>query len=698
LLRSVTRRLALALALALAVPRAFALVPGLPDTYADHVEGDLDTGIWTGRGNAWIKDGIVLVTADQIRYSEKTETVTADGRVTFTQGDRRLLADHLTYRRIDAYFTATNVRVGRYPFYIQGATAEGNRTQVVVHHARVTYGEPGPWQPTVRADTIIFEPGHYLRFLSSMVGVGSKDFFPIPRFNQNFGQASALALLTFDVGYRSNLGGTLDIGFHPTVFPGAQLGGDLGIFTAHGVMLGPSGTYKSADGSDDLAGSLQSGYIHDFGNRFNDILGNPIQPNRAFVEWTHRDQVTDNLSVDADVNYWSDSYVTRDFRLKDFDTVEMPDNYVESVYTGDDYFASVFTRFRPNSFAPVQERLPELSFDLAPTAIGGGFYERVETSAVSLAEWPPGGGGQELASDRLDAFYSIERPINLTDWMTFTPVAGARITNYADTVGAAEPGGYTRTLGEVGFDALMRSSGTFGYENPIWDIDGLRHLLTPHLNYRYIPDGNAGAQYIPDIDAQTFNTYLPPLDLGDLRSIDQLNSVNTLRVGVDNTLQTRDKTYGSRDLVTFDVDEDFNFTRSPGEPDVSDLHTKFAITPAPWLIYDVESIVAPKSMSLREYDSGLTIHDGDAWYLDLTSAFLRHEDDDYNLDYRLRLTEVYQAVVAIEYGARQFRFNAIETGLVQNLANTWSIRYLVSWTRLNREGGGFSIALTPLRF
>ena len=663
------------------------------------MEGDLDTRVTLYRGHAKMRDGPALLTADEIRYSEKDETVVADGSVVLTRLDQRLLADHLTYRRADGSFTATNVRVGRFPLYVEGASADGSRSRIVVHHAKVTYGEPGPWQPTVKAETIIFEPGRYVRFVGSLIGVGEQDFIPIPQLDQDFSQPGALSLLTFDVGYRSSLGGTADVGLHLPLLPGAELGGDLGVYTARGVMIGPTGTYKSADGSGDMQGSLQSGYIHDFGNRTTDVLGAPIQANRGFAEWTHQQQVTENLTLTADVNYWSDSDVTRDFRPKEFYAVQMPDNTAEAVYAGANDFASIFTRFRPNSFEAVQERLPELSFSLAPTAIGGGFYERLSTSAVSLVYWPPT-AGPELASDRLDAFYGLSRPVAVTDWLTFTPVAGGRITNYSGTVGAPEPGGYTRTLGEVGFDASMRSSGTFPYTNPTWDIDGLRHLLTPHVSYRYVPNADDGAQYIPNIDGRTFNTYLQPLELGDLRSIDQLYPENTLRVGLDNTLQTRDSAYGSRDLVKLNLDDDFNFTRRPGEPDVSDLHTELALMPTPWLTYDVENIVAPKSMTLREFDSALTLHDGNEWKVQLASDFLRHEDDDYLLDYQQRINEVYEALLAVEYGARQHRFNTLETGLVQNLGNIWSLRYLLTYDAgPNREGHfGFNLEVQTVHF
>jgi LPS-assembly protein len=693
------RRLAFALALALAGSRALAAIAGQPYMDADTMEGDLDTHQTFYRGHARMRDGPAALEADTISYDEKTDTVIADGHVALTRGEERLLADHLTYRRADGSFSAVHVRVGRYPFCLEGESAEGTRTRIVLHKARVTYGEPGPWQPTVKAETIVFEPGNYLRFAGSLVGLGDRDILPIPQFRQDFSKDGPLSRLTLDLGYRSSLGASADVGLHLPVLPGASLGGDVGLYTARGVMAGPTGTYRSADGSGDLAGSFSSGYIHDLGSRGNDLFGRPIQADRAFLEMQHRQELAPNLTVTADINYWSDPDVTRDFRPNEFYQVQMPDTYVESVYAGANTYASLFARFRPNTFEPVQERLPELRFDLLPTQIGQGFYERLDASAVSLQEWPPG-GGRELASDRLDAVYEVSRPIAPAPWASITPVAGVRITNYSDTVGAALPGGTTRAIGELGFDAQLRSSGTFAYSNPTWDIDGLRHLFTPTLSYRYIPDADRGSRYIPAIDRDTFNTYLPTLDLADMRAIDSLHPLNTLRMGIENTLQTRDAGYGSRDLFAFNVADDLNFIRQPGEPDYSDLHTQFLLSPAPWITYDVEQIVAPRSMTLREFDSGLILKDGREWQLRVSTDFLRHEDNDYLLDFRQALNEEYQAVLIVQYGARQHRVNDLETGLMQNLSNTWSVRYLLTFdSGTNREGHfGFTVQVEAIRF
>ena len=50
--------------------------------------------------------------------------------------------------------------------------------------------------------------------------------------------------------------------------------------------------------------------------------------------------------------------------------------------------------------------------------------------------------------------------------------------------GAAGPG--------RGFDARLLASGTFDYKNPVWEVDGLRHLVEPKLSYRYAPEAAAG--------------------------------------------------------------------------------------------------------------------------------------------------------------------------------------------------------------
>lgn len=728
--------------------RAQAPAAATSEIVADRITHNSATGETILEGNAHFNDGALLLVADELRSNNETGVVTAAGNVVLTRGEMRLLADRLVYTRANGSFTANNIRLGAHPYFVEGASASGSRDEITVKQARATYGEPGPWQPTVTADTIVYAPGKQLRSENASVGIGHAQPVPIPKFDHKIG-APFFGSATLTGGFRRSLGLFADASLQVPVSSDVRLGADLGIYTSRGLMFGPSGRYANPEKPEDLNGYFRSGYINDHGDKKTDILGRPIPEDRAFAEWQHRQKIGDNLTLNVQLNWWKDSEVLRDFRPRAFFPVQEPDTFVESVYTGENYFVSAFARFQPNSFHRVQQRLPEFRFDLLPTKIGNGFYERFNASFAVLREESVADGrfpafllplnpvqsilspsavalrdgGPDRRSTRFDAYYSIERPLPLGDWFAFTPLAGARFTHYAQpkesrllfspvvnsppalpvrTLSAdlQSLGAYSRTLGELGFDAALRTSGTFDYKNEQWKIDGLRHLFTPRLSYRYIPEADKGLPHIPLIDRQTFNTYLPPLGLGDRRNLDDLRATNTLRLSLDNILQTRDRTQGTRDLVAFNVANDFRFKRAPGERDVSEIHTDASVTPARWLQLDLYQSFAPRNLTLREFNSSFTLRDGRAWSVRFGNNFLSQQLQDYSVDARVRINERYEALSRLRYDARKRRFNEQEYGVSQNLGNTWLISYSVSvYSGRKRESNfGLNVQIDTVRF
>jgi len=284
------RRLALFFAFA-AVLRSAPPAESNADLSADSSISIDDNGDLVAKPNAKLVDPGHLLTADEIRYNKKTQVAVAIGHVVLTVVGDRILADSLTYDAANGTFTARNLRIGRFPYYIEGKTAEGTPKEIVVHDATVTYREPGKWQPTIRAKTLIFSPGHYLRLSGGNVGIGSYNPIPFSRMGQDLSHQSTFSDASFDGGYRRNLGAYVDTAFHIPVFDGATLGPDVGLYTNRGLMLGPVATYDVTSGSDTAVGYLKSGYIYDYGDRYTDILGNPVPPNRAFAEWHHDQQI-----------------------------------------------------------------------------------------------------------------------------------------------------------------------------------------------------------------------------------------------------------------------------------------------------------------------------------------------------------------------------------------------------------------------
>ncbi|HEY4300588.1 MAG TPA: LPS assembly protein LptD, partial [Candidatus Didemnitutus sp.] len=274
---------------------------------------------------------------------------------------------------------------------------------------------------------------------------------------------------------------------------------------------------------------------------------------------------------------------------------------------------------------------------------------------------------------------------------------GGRITYYADAIGGRDT--YTRMIGEVGFDAVLRANGTFNYRNEIWEIDGLRHLLEPKISYRYAPRADQGQPYIPNIDSQVFTTYLQPLSIADQRNVDQLDALNTFRFAMDNTLQTRDKEYGSRDLLKLDFAADYTFLHQPGRP-LSDLYTEAALMPAPWLHIEAFQRWDVHDRTQDELNYGIEVADQKWWAVRLAAHFLKNDYEQYLLDYRQRINEEHDFYLRLLYDARRGRFDEQTFGITQRLGQTWNVRYEVSFTNGNtREGSfGINVQVDLLRF
>lgn len=648
-------------------------------------------------GNARLTDGHTLLQADEIRYAYATGEAVATGHVSFTRGDERILADQLIYHRQTRTFSAENVRIGRFPYFVSGSRAAGNASETTIYDALLSVREPGLWQPSIAAQALTYARGAEIVAQNAHIGVGAIQPISLPKFTYKL-NLPLVSYLSLSAGFRSSLGLFSLVGAHVPIAPETKIGGTLGVFTQRGVMFGPSAHYEADKDGLELAGDLRSGFINDHGEKLTDVLGRNVPENRGYLQWWHAQDLTENLRVTALINYWKDSEILRDFRPDDFFRIQEPDNFIQAIQATEQWSVTAFTRLRTNDFQRVQERLPEVRFDLPTIAISGGAYLRLQAGVAALREKPPAMLGPTVRSERIDSYMALTRPLARADWFSFTPIVGLRATHYNRANGGRD--NYTRILGEFGFDAELRASKTWDYRNPTWRIDGVRHLLTPTLAYRYVPDAEKGRSWIPAIDTRTFGTYLPMLGLGDSRNLDDLAPHHVLRIGLNNTWQTRDETYGSRDLLTLNFANDFRFDRAPGQRRSSDLHTFLAFTPISWLQLDFYQRLDVSNFALEEFNTGLTLRDADFWTLRFSSHFLRHDIEEYVVAYEHRLNEALALLAKVHYDTRRKRFNEQAYGVRQNLGNTWNVQYLVTvYDGPRRESDfGFNVTVEALGF
>jgi LPS-assembly protein len=699
----VTRRLLPVLLLASATLLRGA--PVLPEITASRTEITDAGTVFTGNARLTY-DGALLI-ADQISYDPKTQVARAVGRVSLTRGAQRLLADELTYNLETRGYTVKNFRLGEAPFYVTGSGVDGTPDKVVVHDAVATFWEPSAITPSLRSGSITYIPGSTVRAEGAYLGVGPIRPIPVPVYDQSVNDP-LISHVHAKAGFDSTLGGSLELSLLAPFTRQVKLGGELDIYTKRGVMFGPAADYRANNGDNYVRGSLRSGYIKDDGDRETDITGAPVPPDRGFVNWEHYQTVGDNVTLLGQVNYWSDSEVIRDFRERQFREVQTPDNFVEGYYTGDNYIVSAFTRFQPNDYHVVQRRLPEIRFDGLPVEVGSGIYHRVNASIASLEDKSLPVLSEPV--NRVDAYYGLTRPFTPREWFSIKPVAGARFTHYDRALGGRDD--YTRVLGEIGFDADLRASSTYDYKNERWDIDGIRHLVKPYVSYRAISDADKGRAYIPPIDRTAFSSYLQPLGLGDRRDIDTLEKTNTLRLGIDNAIQTRDTTYGSRNLAELNVATDWNLDRATGQRHFSAIQTELAVTPVHWLRFDTFANVQPSELSVRELNTGVTFQDAGVWSVRVGTDFLKSDPAaaippgglagirEYTLDLRYLINEAYEALVHLRYDSNLGSFSRQSFTLRQNVRNLWFIDYVLTFRNGDTRASStsFSVSLELASF
>lgn len=681
---------------ALLIPAVPLLRGQLELTSENPIEYDHDTQELRAPGEARLEYNGSLLTANEIIYNQGTRLASAEGDVAVTDPEVRLVGEKLQYQTTSRGVLGENIRFGRPPFFAEAVAVSGDAERIELERAIAYFGEPRPGAINLRARSVDYYPDERVEARGVTIHVGRVPVFYLPKVTRSLG-AGLSTRATADAGYSRNLGGYLFVGTRTALTPGFAAGPEIGFFDRRGWLLGPGFDYRLAKENHSFDGSFRGGFIEDHGDRGADRLDRPIERDRFYAEWRHKQKVGEAVEITGVADVWSDSEVTRDFRPRHFSRNQFPDHFLEAVHLGEGHFFSAFSRVSPNDFEIVPERLPEIRFDLLPRPVGNsGIYQQSQISAAVLRENDP--LGRNTRSDRLDWYFGLNRPFYLSDWLTFTPKAAARATHYQRGLEGRDD--YTRVLGEIGADLEGNAFAVYDYRNELWQIDDIRHVVKPRIQYRYTPGADSGRRFIPQVDRQVFATHLEPIDLGQVRNIDELDEIHTLRYGIDNSFQTRHPAYGSTDLLSLYVANDLRFSRQPGQEFVSDIHTQLAFTPVYWFRFDALNRLSPQEPDVREMNTGLTITDARFWSFRFGTEYLQDRLEEYFTSYSLRLNETYSVAAEVRYDAVRHRFARQTYTLFQNLYDSWEVRYQVYLrTGAERESpAGFSVSLSYLAF
>ena len=641
---------------------------------ADLVEYDAATQSTVFRRNALLTHDGLFLQADQIHYDQDGKRAVASGNVVANYRDFRILSSLIEYELESGRLRSGKFRLGSAPFFATGESFTGTVDRLEVDELTLFIGQPTRLSPNLTAKSATLVKSEQVEAQQVTLRIGSIPLLGLPRYSHRL--ETQPFDLSANIGSRGNLGAYLQTEVLLPVPADGMIGASIHGYSKRGILFGPSLHHRSGESDPATFTTLRSGYIDDFGDRGFDILGDPIEADRYFLEFRHRSRLSERFDLKTKFNLWSDSEVLRDFALDQFWNDQQPDHFAELVYRGHEFYLSAFARFRPNDFHLATRRVPEIRFVYLPSRVfRTSFYQRfkaafarLERNDLRLEPLP--------RSDRIDLHYTLYRPVRINKWLHVLPRIGSRITHYTEVFGSREE--FTRVLAELGLDVEIKAHATWDYTNERWGIKGLRHLLKPTIRYRYHPGAKYGNDEIIPIDVGAFSTALQPIDLGNMRDIDDLTDLNVIRFGIENLFQTRDSQYGARNLAALNLYQDLVLSAAPGEQNWRDFYTQLRLTPAPWLRLDLINRLSPETLTIQDTRTALTVFDGDKWRLSMRTIYLRKSIDQYELSFAYKINERWDLENHTRFDARRGEFSEEIFSIKHRLAQTWQFEFQVA--------------------
>lgn len=638
---------------------------------ADLVEYDRATQSTIFRRNATLTHDGFYLQADEIHYHKDDKRAVASGNVSANYQEFRILSSLIEYELESRLLRSDAFKLGLPPFSAIGESFHGTVENLEVKELTLFIGQPTRFSPNLTARTATLVQSERVEAHRITLRIGSIPLLHLPRYSSRL-DAPPFDL-SVEAGSQGSLGAYLKTEILLPILKDGKIGASIHGYSKRGILFGPSLHWSSGPSNQASFTTLRSGYIDDFGSRGVDILGESIEEDRYFLELLHRGRLNEQTDLKATFNFWSDSEILRDFSLDRFWNEQQPDHFAEAVYRGEQFYLSAFARFQPNGFHIATRRLPEFRFEHLPSRVFrtsffhrfNAGYARLERINWRLESFP--------RANRIDLHYTLYRPIRINNWLHVLPRIGSHLSHYTKVFGDRED--FTRLFAELGLDVEAKAHATWDYTNKRWGIDGLRHLVKPTLRYRYYPGAEGGNKEIIPIDAEAFSMALKPIDLRNMREVDELTDLNIIRIGIENLLQTRDSQYGARNLAELNLYQDLLFSADPGEQNWTDLYTQLRLTPASWVHFDLINRLNPETLTNRETRTALTIVDGDKWALSMRTNYLRDTINQYEVSVAYKINERWNLENRTRFDAHKGELSEEVFSIKHRLAHTWQFEF-----------------------
>ena len=178
------------------------------------------------------------------------------------------------------------------------------------------------------------------------------------------------------------------------------------------------------------------------------------------------------------------------------------------------------------------ERLPDVKITAIRQQLGASpIYYEGDNSIGYFRHQFANDVTNSFAAFRADTFHQFLLPHTFFGWLNVTPRVGGRFTHYSETDGSGyDLSEQNRGVFNTGMEVSLKASRLWrGVESKFWEVNELRHIIEPSVNYAYVPSPNVLPRELPQFDSELSSFRLLPITFPDYNSIDSIDSQNVLR-------------------------------------------------------------------------------------------------------------------------------------------------------------------------
>ena len=598
---------------------------------------DIANHIATFTNDVIIRFNGAVLTADSATIHQDTGEVMADGKVRIQQDNMIWAGEHVQYNFRTRQIVTEQFRTGRSPIFAQGQGLRGEGiggeiTNQVYNatNAFITADDISEPAIRIRAKHIRIIPGKRIEATHATLWLGNVPVFYFPYYVRSLSDSGNNFNAT--PGYRSRYGpfilGTYNWVLNP-YFDGEL---HLDYRQKRGVGGGPDINYHFGRWGE---GTLSYYYTRDDNPGTNGLLA-PVRDNRQRLVFSYQANPFTNFNVKSLVRYQNDIGVVRDFFESEYRRDPQPNTFFEANKFWRNFSLDVLAQPRVNDFYETVERLPDVRLTGFRQQLGDSpFYYESESSAGYyrrlFAETNGAPMGRSFEAARADTYHQITLPQTFFGWLNFIPRVGGRFSYYSQSTGpAASLDEAYRGVFNTGAELTFKASRLWPeVKSAAFDLDGLRHIVEPSVNYVFVPRPNERPNELPQFDYELPSLRLLPIEYPDFNAIDSVDSQNVIRWGLRNKLQTK-RNGKVEDFLDWELFTDWRLR--PRETQAanyrqtfSDVFSDVTLRPRSWMSvqsqtrYDIDE--SKWTMALHT----LTLQPNDTWSWTIGHFYLRKD-------------------------------------------------------------------------